>query len=234
MDFAKMIEAARAENANGIEMRRGKKYTSVAVRVEIFRRHCGSELGVETEVIQWGSEKGSPIVVRAVVRDTAGNVIGSGYAEEIRGQGQVNSTSALENAETSAIGRALACLGLSGGEFASAKEMEAVDRKAAAPAEPASGSQSATSRSQATRQAEKQAGAPDAGKSIAHGEPVIERAKRLYIDLRDNPEQQAEALRRQADLVEAIKREAPGAWAEIEKLIKTTQAEQAAAKEAAE
>jgi hypothetical protein len=50
-------------------------------------------------------------------------------AEEIRGQGMVNTTSALENAETSAIGRALSSLGLAGGEYASANEMDAVIRK---------------------------------------------------------------------------------------------------------
>ena len=50
-------------------------------------------------------------------------------AEEIRGQGLVNTTSALENAETSAIGRALASLGLAGGEYASANELDAVERK---------------------------------------------------------------------------------------------------------
>jgi len=43
----------------------------------------------------------------------------------------VNTTSALENAETSAIGRALASLGLAGGEYASANEMDAVQRKGA-------------------------------------------------------------------------------------------------------
>jgi len=58
-------------------------------------------------------------------------------AEEIRGQGyfelgdkrNINTTSALENAETSAIGRALSSLGLAGGEYASANEMDAVARK---------------------------------------------------------------------------------------------------------
>jgi hypothetical protein len=50
-------------------------------------------------------------------------------AEEIRGQGNVNKTSALENCETSAIGRALASLGLAGGEYASANEMDGVGRK---------------------------------------------------------------------------------------------------------
>lgn len=134
MDWIALIEAARAENAHGIEMRRGKRYTTVAVRVEIMRRHAGA-LGVSTEIIHWGTAKGEPIVVKATVTDEAGRVLATGHAEEIRGQGQVNSTSALENAETSAIGRALAALGLSGGEFASANEMDGVERKATAIAE---------------------------------------------------------------------------------------------------
>jgi hypothetical protein len=69
-------------------------------------------------------------VVKAIIRRTADDrVLATGHAEEIRGQGQVNSTSALENAETSAIGRALAALGCSGGEFASANELDGVERK---------------------------------------------------------------------------------------------------------
>lgn len=129
MDWNQMIDAARAQNAHGIEMRRGKKYTSTAVRVEMMRRAAGASLSIETEIVQWAPEKGSPIVVKATVRDEAGRVVATGHAEEIRGQGNVNQTSALENAETSAIGRALAALGLSGGEFASANEMDGVDRK---------------------------------------------------------------------------------------------------------
>ena len=41
----------------------------------------------------------------------------------------VNKTSAIENCETSAIGRALASLGLHGGSYASANEIAAVQRK---------------------------------------------------------------------------------------------------------
>jgi deoxycytidylate deaminase len=128
MDWNKLITEAHAENSKGIEMRRGKKYTTVAVRVEILRRNFGG-VGISTEIVQWSPDKGAPIVVKATVTDATGRVMSTGYAEEIRGQGQVNSTSALENAETSAIGRALAALGLSGGEFASANEMDGVERK---------------------------------------------------------------------------------------------------------
>lgn len=40
------------------------------------------------------------------------NAAGTGWAEEIRGAGYVNKTSALENCETSAVGRALAMAGI--------------------------------------------------------------------------------------------------------------------------
>ncbi len=52
----------------------------------------------------------------------------TGYAFEVDGQGMANKTAALENAETSAIGRALANMGLSGNKRASREEMEKVNR----------------------------------------------------------------------------------------------------------
>jgi hypothetical protein len=125
-----IIEAVRGQNAKGIAVRNGKKYTSVAVRNEVVRRHLGDGIGTETEIVQWATAKGEPIVVKATIRRTSdGAVLATGYAEEIRGQGNVNTTSALENAETSAIGRALANLGFNGGEFASVDELDAVERK---------------------------------------------------------------------------------------------------------
>ena len=50
----------------------------------------------------------------------------TGWAFEIDGQGMANKTSALENAETSAIGRALANAGYSGNKRASREEMAKV------------------------------------------------------------------------------------------------------------
>jgi hypothetical protein len=51
-------------------------------------------------------------------------VIATGLAEEKRTSSQINRTSALENCETSAIGRALAAFGLGGSEYASANEVQ--------------------------------------------------------------------------------------------------------------
>jgi hypothetical protein len=50
----------------------------------------------------------------------------TGLAFEIDGAGMANKTSALENCETSAIGRALANMGLSGDQRASREEMSKV------------------------------------------------------------------------------------------------------------
>lgn len=112
---------------HAIKQKGGKMYLQVVHRVEAFRRTLGAEFGIDTQIIV---DDGHRVVVKAVVTNKDGITVGSGMAEEIRGQGHVNTTSALENAETSAIGRALASLGLSGGEYASANEMDAVPRKA--------------------------------------------------------------------------------------------------------
>jgi hypothetical protein len=80
-------------------------------------------------------DDGHRVVIKAIVVNANGVQIGSGMAEEIRGQGHVNTTSALENCETSAVGRALSSIGLSGGEYASANELDAVGRKTEAMSE---------------------------------------------------------------------------------------------------
>jgi hypothetical protein len=107
----------------------GKRYTQVQDRVEAFRHHFGAAFGLETDIDCKGFAKGEPVVARCVIRDQAGRVVATGHAVEFWGASVVNSTSALENAETSAIGRALAALGIHGGEFASVNEIEGVDRK---------------------------------------------------------------------------------------------------------
>ena len=54
---------------------------------------------------------------------TVGESTYTGHAVEVYNSSMINKTSALENCETSAIGRALASAGLGGTEFASADEV---------------------------------------------------------------------------------------------------------------
>ena len=98
----------------------GKAYTTVANRITIFRRYF-SDYSIVTDVLQNDDIK---VVVQTKITTSSGVVIATGLAEEFRGKNIINTTSALENAETSSIGRALACLSLGGSEYASANEVE--------------------------------------------------------------------------------------------------------------
>ena len=98
----------------------GREYQTVALRVQNFRETYGSSLSLTTEIISRDEEC---VVMKATITSDDGRVIATGHAEEKRSASQINKTSALENAETSAIGRALAALGLGGTEFATADEV---------------------------------------------------------------------------------------------------------------
>lgn len=107
----------------GIVNIRGKNYKTVAYRVNEFRNSDVTGLAIETEIIVNTVEL---VVMKAWITDEGERVIATGYAEEIKGSTNINKTSALENCETSAIGRALACFGLGGEEYASANEVSDV------------------------------------------------------------------------------------------------------------
>jgi hypothetical protein len=104
----------------GIVNIRGKEYQTVALRVQKFREQH-PDWSIITALISRDAET---VVMLASVMNEQGRIVATGHAEEFRSASQINSTSALENCETSAIGRALAAAGFGGTEFASANEVQ--------------------------------------------------------------------------------------------------------------
>jgi hypothetical protein len=107
-------------------------YAEVAERLPLFWKDCPRGR-IVTEIVV---DDGQRIVIRAeLYADIADTVpTTTGYAEEIRGSSMVNKTSALENCETSAIGRALANYQYQGSKKrASLEEMVKVYRQGEQP-----------------------------------------------------------------------------------------------------
>ena len=99
----------------------GKDYATVALRLAVARRNLGAKLRIETEIVSIDKDT---VVCKATVT-VGGNVIATGLAEEKRSASRINQTSALENCETSAVGRALAFCGITNDTIASAEEVAA-------------------------------------------------------------------------------------------------------------
>lgn len=108
-------------NDTGVVVIGGKAYKTVAKRIEKFREQHTLVDGwsISTELLDISSDQ---VVVRATIMNPGGVVVATGHAQETW-QSQINRTSAVENCETSAIGRALAAAGFGGSEFASADEL---------------------------------------------------------------------------------------------------------------
>jgi hypothetical protein len=100
----------------------GKEYITVDERVREFHS-LYPEGCITTQLIEFGER----VVVKAIaIPDVASpDRIFTGYAYEVEGSSQINRTSALENCETSAVGRALGFLGIGlVGSIASADEVQ--------------------------------------------------------------------------------------------------------------
>ena len=109
---------------------KGKQYTQVFTRINFFRGSGedglvweggkGKNWGLITEILESTPEH---VLCKATITNESGSVMATGHAREIR-KGNINVTSCEENAETSAVGRALGNLGIGTAEsFASTDEV---------------------------------------------------------------------------------------------------------------
>ena len=105
----------------GIVMMHGREYKTVASRVAEFRGNDQfAGWGIDTNIL---SNVDGVVIIKATICDADGKQIGAGTASEKEGSSNINKTSHIENCETSAIGRALASIGLAGTEYATADEV---------------------------------------------------------------------------------------------------------------
>jgi len=105
--------------ADGVVNIRGKEYKTVALRVSQFRE-AHPDYSIITEIVEANDVL---VTMKASILNIEGRVLATGYAEEVRAASNINKFSALENAETSAIGRCLSALGMGGQEYCSADEL---------------------------------------------------------------------------------------------------------------
>lgn len=134
-DLQKAIETAK-HGKNDI---RGKEYSTVPLRIELFRRLLnGKDIESLSSIYTRVEVDGNKIISRAYLAEEVDviftedgnevvhmkNVKSTGTAEEDRQASSINKTSAVENGETSAIGRMLGILGVHGGQLASFEEVK--------------------------------------------------------------------------------------------------------------
>jgi len=113
---------------------KGKDYVSVAERLRYFSENYPNGK-ITTEIID--KENGSVTMKAIVIPDvTKPERLFTGYAHEEKSKGLVNSTSYIENCETSAIGRALGIMGIGVDSFvATAEEVKTAITKQDLPKE---------------------------------------------------------------------------------------------------
>ena len=86
---------------------KGKDYAEVPERIKAFRK-LEPNGSITTEIV---SIADGVCVIKAIVCDSDGKILGTGTAYEKEGSTFINKTSYIENAETSAVGRALGFCG---------------------------------------------------------------------------------------------------------------------------
>jgi hypothetical protein len=142
-------------------------YVTVAERIAAFYQSFPTGR-ICTQIVEHDTETGFILMRAEVFRSTDdAGPSATGHAFEVRGDSYVNKTSYIENAETSAVGRALALLGFEVRRgIASREEMEKAARMNEKGAKPAA-AQPAGAKTEDRRAGDGQPGGgkPDGGKS---------------------------------------------------------------------
>ena len=100
----KMSDKALKDKAINIK---GKSYVLVSDRIIYFNeQYPGGSITTSYKLV------GDMFIVSAVVQPKSDSQTFTGLSQATIGDGMVNKTAALENAETSAVGRALAMMGI--------------------------------------------------------------------------------------------------------------------------
>ena len=121
---------------------RTKNYAEVAQRIKAFRK-LYPEGSIETEIV---SLKDGVCLMKAIVKNENGAVLGTGYAFEKEDSSFINKTSFIENCETSCVGRALGMLGIGiDAGFASYEEVANAQLNQEQPAQPTQSTKVTTS-----------------------------------------------------------------------------------------
>jgi len=87
---------------------KGKQYITVNERLKYFRENFEG-YAMDSIVLELNEDY---IVIKACIYNKDGRLVASGTAREVNGDSYINKTSFVENAETSAWGRALANFGI--------------------------------------------------------------------------------------------------------------------------
>ena len=105
MKFEDLVKANAEIKTTNIK---GKDYAEVNQRIKAFRMlYPNGSILTNIESLENGV-----VVFKATVKDEEEHVLGTGYAYEKESSSFINKTSYIENCETSAVGRALAMVGI--------------------------------------------------------------------------------------------------------------------------
>ena len=89
---------------------RGKQYVEVNERIKFFRQEDQYKgWGIHTDI---NMLDGDQCLCKCTIVNEDGEVVAQGHAHEVKSSSNINKTSHVENCETSAVGRALAMLGI--------------------------------------------------------------------------------------------------------------------------